>query len=148
MCISLVILRKVITGIALACSLYACESEPQSSVGLPDLGIELVHFEREDGNQTTKYHFHFDVVNNSPNAIYVPFDVQTIHHFGNGGKKFNSVHTHNIASPFGSYGRESIYVVLENSNVSNKNCQDLSILVDGLNHVPESNEENNHFIVD
>jgi len=141
-------LRNITAGIAFACSLYACDSRSMASDALPDLGVELVHFEREDGNQTTKYHFNFDVVNYSGRVINVSFDVQVIHHFTNVGKRFDYVHTHNIPSPFDSYGKESVYVVLENSNVSNKNCQDLSILVDKLDQVKESNEENNVFIID
>jgi hypothetical protein len=137
-------LRKFLTGIALACSLYACDSESD----IPDLGVELVAFEREDGTQTTKHHFYFDVVNYSATAITVPFDVQATHHFYNNGKEFDSLNVHNVDSPFGPYARESIYVVLENDKVLNPNCQDLSILVDGSDVVEESNEHNNIYFVD
>ena len=137
-------LRDIIAGVVLACSLYSCDSERE----IPDLGVELVAFEREDGTQTTKHHFHFDVVNYSAGTITIPFNVQATHHFYNNGKKFDSVNVHNIAPPFGPHARESIYVVLENDLVLNANCQDLSVLVDGSNVVEESNEDNNAYFID
>ena len=141
-------LKNILTSIAIASSLYACDSEKVILDQLPDLSVDFVSFEREDGADTTKHHFNFDVINNSNYTINIPFSVQAIHHFYHAGKKSDLINVHNFTPPFGPYTRKPVYIVLENGNGLNQYSQDLSIVVDSSNQIEESNEDNNHFIID